>query len=225
MNARLYKRNAFKPERSQTTLLKPDATDTKILRALMEDGSASFRELARKTSLTTPTVSARIARMKKSGLIRKIVPILSSDSVDRGVLALVTAKVPASRAERMARELSNHPEVEAVYMTTGQAITLKVALDDASALQTFLGKISSRRHGVEVVSSQIVTRVVKDEPPSLLPAGLTMNLKCDYCGGLVTSSRPYNITSGYSHYYFCCKTCRREYLDKHGKRLPRPSPH
>ncbi len=203
--------------------LNPDGIDGKILKALMEDGRASLRQIARRTSLTTPTVSARMARMTKAGLIKKFVPILSADSVNRGVLALVSLRVDPTTAEKLAKDLAKLREVEDVYITTGQGITLKVALDGVQGLQSFLSKNVAGKHGLEVTSSQIVTSVVKEEPPSLLPSTLTMKLKCDYCHGEVTSSRPYTIAAGYSHYYFCCKTCRQAYLDKFGSRLAKTS--
>ncbi len=199
--------------------MKPDAVDVKILEALMGDARASLRQIARRTSLTTPTVSARLARMMKAGLIKKFVPILSTDSVNRGVLALVTLKVESGTAEKVAKDLAKLREVEDVYMTTGQIISLKVVLDDVQGLQSFLRKNALGRPGIDVTSSEIVTSIVKEEPASVLPSVLTMNLKCDYCHGEVAIRRPYTIFAGSSHYYFCCKTCRKAYLDKHGSRL------
>lgn len=199
--------------------MKPDAVDTRILEALMADGRASFREIARKTSLTTPTVSARYARMTKAGLITKFVPVLSADSVDHGVNCLVTLSVGSASAQRIADDLAELKEVEAVYMTTGQSITLKVSLDSAQELQSFLAKNLNKRRGVTVTSNQIITSTVKEEPASIVPGDLMIDLKCDYCGGEVTSSRPYTLTAGPSHYYFCCKTCRKDYLGEHGERL------
>jgi len=199
--------------------LKPDAIDAKILGALMEDGRASFRQIARKTSLTTPTVSSRMARMTKAGLIKKFVPVLSADSVSRGALALVTLAVDSRSAEKVAKDIAGLREVQTVYMTTGQGVTLKVALDGAQALQPFLKRNVLGRSRVKVTSSQIITSVVKEEPASMLPSELAMNLECDYCHGEVSSNRPYTIVSGPSHYYFCCKTCRKAYLDKFGRRL------
>ena len=199
--------------------VKADAVDVKIIEALMDDARASLRQIARRTSLTTPTVSARLARMMKAGLIKKFVPILSADSVNRGVLALVTIKIGSSSAEKTAKDLARLREVEAVYLTTGQSITFKVTLDSVQRLRSFLNENVLRRRGAEITSSQIITSTVKEEPPSLLPSMLAMNLKCDYCRGDVTSSRPYTLGAGSSHYYFCCKTCRKVYLDKHGQRL------
>lgn len=178
----------------------------------MDDGRASFRQIAQRTSLTTPTVSARLARMTKAGLIKKFVPVLATDSVSRGVTALVTLKVGSASAQKIADDLAELREVEAVYMTTGQSITLKVALDTAQGFQPFLAKNLLKRRGLEVTSSHIITSTVKEELVSLLPGSLVMNLECDYCGGDVTSRRPYTLAAGPSHYYFCCKTCRKDYL-------------
>jgi DNA-binding Lrp family transcriptional regulator len=199
--------------------VRPDAIDSKILEALMDDARASLRQVARRTSLTTPTVSARLARMMRSGLIKKFVPVISADSLNRGVLALVTVKVPPASAQKTADDLAKLREVEAVYMTTGQGITLKVDLDNVQQLQAFLAENLLNRRGVEVLTSQVITSTVKEEPPSIIPGMLVMDLKCDYCGGEVTSSRPYTMTVGSTRYYFCCKTCKRGYLDKHARRL------
>jgi YHS domain-containing protein len=87
-----------------------------------------------------------------------------------------------------------------------------------------LAKNLLTRRGVEVTSAQIITSTAKEEPASLFAGGLMMNLRCDYCGEDVTSSRPYTLTVGPSHYYFCCKTCKKSYLEEHGKSLLKISP-
>jgi DNA-binding Lrp family transcriptional regulator len=199
--------------------LKVDPIDVRILEALMDDGRASFTQIAKRTSLTTPTVSARMARMTKAGMIKKFVPILSPGSVIRGMAAVISLKVKSSSAERLANDLAKLPEVESVYITTGQGMTVKVALDGAAGLQTFLNRSMLARRGVSVASSQIITSVVKEEPAPILPASLTMNLRCDYCREEVSRARPYTMAAGPSRYYFCCKTCRNAYLDKFGSRL------
>jgi len=198
--------------------VKPDEIDAKIVGALMEDGRASLRQIARMTSLTTPTVSVRMDRMMKSGMIKKFAPVLSPDSI-RGVFAVISLKVNSSSAEKLGRALSKLPEVENIYMTTGQGMTLKVALDDVAGLQEFLGRSVLAQPGVSVASSQIITRVVKEEPAPPSPTALTMSLKCDYCHEEVARARPYVIAAASSRYYFCCKTCRNAYLDKFGSRL------
>jgi DNA-binding Lrp family transcriptional regulator len=199
--------------------LKADEIDVRILRVLMEDGRASQRQIARRTSLTTPTVSARMDRMTKAGMIKKFVPILSPGSVNRRMAAMISLKVESSSAESLANDLAKLPEVESLYTTTGQGMTVKVVLDDVAGLQAFLSRGLLARPGVSVASSQIITSVVKEEPASILPDSLTLDLRCDYCHEEVSRARPYTITTRSSRYYFCCKTCRNAYLDKFGSRL------
>ncbi|HVC26975.1 MAG TPA: winged helix-turn-helix transcriptional regulator [Nitrososphaerales archaeon] len=199
--------------------MNPDEIDARILEALMDDGRASLRQIARMTSLTTPTVSARMARMLKAGMIKKFVPILSPDSLSRRISAMISLKVTSSSADKLASDLSKLPEVENLYITTGQGITLKVALEDVGGLHAFLRRSALARPGVSVASSQIITSVVKEEPAPFSPAALKMNLKCDYCHEDVARARPYIVAAGSSRYYFCCKTCKAAYLDKYGSRL------
>ena len=197
-----------------------DETDAKILQALMNDGRASMRQIAERTSLTTPTVSSRLARLIKSGTIRKFIPVLSPDS-NQGIEALVTLRVDSTSTEEVATRLAELREIESVYMTTGQGITLKISLEAAQDLQPFLSE-NIPKVGVRVTSSQIVTGTVKEEPSSLVPKALVINLKCDYCGGPITARRPYTLAFGRSHHYFCCKTCRKEYMGAHpGTRRPK----
>ncbi len=188
----------------------------------MVEGRASFREIAKRTALTTPTVSSRIGRMIKAGMIKKFVPILSAESLSRRVFAVISLKVNSSTAEKIARDLSKLPEVEDIYITTGQGMIMKVALDDVGGLQPFLNRNVLARPDVRVTSSHIITSVVKEEPTPLSATNLTMNLKCDYCHEEIARARPYTIVGSSARYYFCCKTCRNAYLDKFGSRLAKP---
>jgi DNA-binding Lrp family transcriptional regulator len=199
--------------------LKPDEFDARILEALMVDGRASFREIAKRTGLTTPTVSARIGRMTRSGMIKKFVPILSSESFSRRIFAVISLKVDSSSVDTIARDLSRLPEVEDIYITTGNGMVMKVALDEVAGLQPFLNLGAFARPGVRVASSEIITSIVKEEPAPLSAAALVMDLRCDYCHEEIARARPYTVVGSSARYYFCCKTCRNAYLDKFGSRL------
>lgn len=159
--------------------------------------------------------------MVKSGLIKRFVPVLSADSAGGPVQAMVNLKVDPSATERVAEMLARLSETRAVFVTADQGLSLRVALRSVGELQTFLkGSVLGRCGVVGVTSTQIVSKVVKDEPPSLARESvLPMDLKCDYCAGEVAGSRPYTLSAGISRYYFCCKTCRKAYLEKFGERL------
>lgn len=200
--------------------MKSDPIDAKIIKALLDDGRASYREIARRTSLTTPTVSARMARMLKAGVIKKFVPVLSANAANRGVLVFIHLLIPGRSAERVAENLAKLQEVEGVYMGNGETnIVIKVALEKIYDVQPFIRTHILSQKGVDVSSSFVITSVVKEESANIPPTELSIDLLCDYCGQKIRTNRPYNMTMGSLHYYFCCKTCKRAYIDEHRSRL------
>jgi DNA-binding Lrp family transcriptional regulator len=182
-----------------------------------------MREIARKTSLATPTVSLHLSRMVKSGFIKRFVPVLDEEAITKGIGALVTIRVKAGEVDKVSRALSALDEATGIFVTTGENnITLKVTSPDARALQELMNlrlpKLIGERG--DVISSELIVRTAKNEAPAFVPTSeVTLNLRCDYCKGEVATSRPYNIRVGSSYHYFCCKTCRRAYAVKYRARI------
>ncbi|MGB6593531.1 MAG: Lrp/AsnC family transcriptional regulator [Candidatus Nitrosopolaris sp.] len=50
---------------------KLDNTDIAIVKALIQDGRKSFRQIAREIKASTPTVEARFSRLKGLGIIKR----------------------------------------------------------------------------------------------------------------------------------------------------------
>jgi len=202
-------------------IMKLDPIDLVILKELNADGRASLRQIAKKSSLSTPTVSSRFERMKKAGLIQKFVPILSPDASDNSsLLALVTLNAPPASIEKITKELGSKSEVIGVFVTTGASnLLLKISVRNAQSLQRFLTNSEFRKLGVDVAGSQIITETVKDERPLPSMDEVHMKLSCDLCKGEITSNTPYTIRVASTRYYFCCKTCKATYLLKHGDRI------
>jgi Lrp/AsnC family transcriptional regulator, leucine-responsive regulatory protein len=196
-----------------------DANDRAILEVLMKDGRASLREIAARTDLTAPTVSLHLSRMQRSGLIRGFSPVLDPVA-SHHISAFVKLEVPAQRTDKVAESLSKFEQITGVFVTTGKEnVTVRVVADDVESLQEFVNKELSRQADVEVVSSDIVTRALKDARDVRLSDVVPMRLKCDYCHQEITANRPYNIKLGPSYLYFCCRTCRRSYLERNRAKI------
>ena len=58
-----------------------DGYDVSILRALLNDGRKSFRQVSRETGISTPTVKARFERLVNVGFIKAVVPIIDFEKV------------------------------------------------------------------------------------------------------------------------------------------------
>jgi len=194
--------------------MKMDASDRAILDVLMKDGRASLREVAARTSLTTPTVSARLARMQRAGLIRGFVPVLDP-AMTREVRAFVRLRVPTREAEMAARSLARLPEVGGVFLTIGGGnLMISLSASDLAGVEGFVGRRLAPK-GWEVVSTEVVETAVKDERMTKIPEEVILPLRCDYCGQDIKTERPFNIRVGLTRHYFCCKTCRKSYLADH----------
>ena len=191
-----------------------DSRDRAILEILMKDGRASLREVAARASLTTPTVSSRLARMQKAGLIRGFVPVLDP-AMARGVRAFVRLRVPTGEVEGAARGLARLPEVDGVFLTVGHGnLMVRLATNDLQEIEAFVNRKLAGKSW-EVVSTEVVERTVKDERKMMIPDAALLALKCDFCGQEIKSERPFNIRVGLTYHYFCCRTCRKSYLEGH----------
>ena len=195
--------------------LRLDETDTSILKALMKDGRLSFRQIASQVGVTTPTVESRVKKMTESGVIKKIAPILDIDKVEKGVAALLMLKVNLSKVNAVVEKLAPLDEVRSVFLSTGEAnVVVRVATSSNEAFQDFLNdKVASL--GVDVVSSEVITRTVKDEQGVALYGEMAVALVCDYCGGEI-NGKPFTLNVGEGKRFFCCKTCLSDYKQKFG---------
>ncbi len=154
--------------------LELDHTDIAILQALMEDGRRSFREIAQSIGVSAPTVESRVKRLFRTGIIRKIVPILDLEKIEGGVSALILLKVDLQELEDVVKRLVPLEETRSIFVTTGEAnLVVKVALSSNEKIQSFLASQISGLKGVSVVSTQIITRSLKDEQGVPLGASLT----------------------------------------------------
>jgi DNA-binding Lrp family transcriptional regulator len=201
------------------TGLNLDSADLSILKVLTKDGRASLREIAARTSLSTPTVSLHLSRMRKGGLIKGFVPVIDPSAIHE-VAGFIRLKVPAQNIDRVAMSLARMEEVTGVFITTGEEnLVVRVSSEDVEGLQRFVGSKLARHLEGELVSDDVVTRTLKDERSTRLKESATIRLRCDFCGQEITSSRPYNIQVGSTYHYFCCRTCRKSYLEKHRSRI------
>lgn len=195
--------------------LKLDNTDTAILRALLADGRRSFREVSRQVGVSTPTVESRIKRLTQAGIIKKFTPILDINRVEGVTTALVSLKVELAKLDSAVSTLSALEEVRNIFITTGDTnLVIRVALPSNTALQDFLGSKISSLESAKLVSSQIITKTMKDEQGVAVTGEIAVSLVCDTCGQEV-KGEPFILNVGEGKRFFCCKSCLSIYKEKY----------
>ncbi|MCP8304256.1 MAG: AsnC family transcriptional regulator [archaeon] len=198
-----------------------DSLDIAILRALMEDGRLSYRQVAKRVGVSTPTVEARIRRMKDAGFIKGFAPIFDLTKVEQGVMAILHLRVEAKDLSEVQESLALKEEVIDVFTTAGESnLVAKLMVEGLEDLQRFIEEEVTTLPGVSLTTTQIVTKVVKEGPSLLLKPELKIRMACDYCGGEI-AGRPHTLRVGEGTRFFCCNTCLEAYKERYAARLKR----
>ena len=185
----------------------------------MEDGRRSFREIAQSVGVSPPTVESRVKTLFRTGIIRKIAPILDPEKLARGVSALILLNADLQEIESVVKNLITLEETRNVFVTTGEAnLTVRAVFSSNEKMQDFLEQRIGSLRGVSLVSSQIITRIYKDEQGVPLTVPLAVSLRCDFCGGDVKGI-PVVLSVGEGKRFFCCKVCLSSYKEKYGSRI------
>jgi Lrp/AsnC family transcriptional regulator for asnA, asnC and gidA len=199
--------------------VKIDETDAGILKALMEDGRRSLREIARVVQVSTPTVESRLKRLFDMGVIKKISPVLDPDKIEHGIYVLINLKADTSKIDEVTQHLAEMDEVRCVFMVTGESnITIRAVADDMKSLQELLTKKIAGLENVQILSSNVITRIIKEEQGVIIRPNLRINLRCDYCNRKI-EGEPAKLRVGEQDRYFCCKVCLESYQEKYSSKI------
>ncbi len=195
-----------------------DDVDARILGILVEDGRRSYREIARRAGVTTPTVQARVKRMMDEGLISKISPIFDPTKFQQGMVFHLYLTVNPSKIESVTSELAKRQEVRGIYLTTGENnLTLRVVVDSVDQLQRLTENLD-RNFGIKQNSSQMIVKIFKDDQTVLVRPGMGVNLKCETCDKTITG-RPFTLKVAGRERFFCCQTCLGKFREQYEPKL------
>lgn len=204
--------------------LKLDKVDMLILKSLLTDGRKSYRLIAKEVGITTPTVKSRVRRMLDAGIIKKFSPILDVERIEDHTSALISFKVDLGHLEKMALYLSEFDEVRNIFVTSGDSnLIIRLVTPDNKSLQEFLNKHIAGLKGVNVMSSQIIMKTVKDEQGIALSKEIYVSLRCDTCGQDI-KGEPLILNVGEGKRFFCCKSCLSMYKEKYKYRIEKLGP-
>jgi Lrp/AsnC family transcriptional regulator for asnA, asnC and gidA len=200
--------------------MKLDDIDIEIINSLMQDGRKSFRQIAKETKVSTPTVESHFSRMKDIGLIKNIEPVLDLSKIESQVNALVYLKVDPSYLMNIASSLSSHVEIKNVYTTTGENnIALNLSLDSVERLEEFVRQEISQIEGIKSLSYHIITKIIKEDHSARIKEGLSIKVKCDYCRNeILGNAKVFNIGNKFER-NFCCNSCLTLYRQKYKGRI------
>jgi DNA-binding Lrp family transcriptional regulator len=159
-----YKRLSRHAQREGTDeQLDADHLDRKILRHLLSDGKASYRQVAAALGVSTSTVASRVSRLEKSGLVKGYAGSLDYERLGYGITAITEILVSKGKLLEMEREIAKLPGVCAVYDVTGEIDGIVVAkFKDREELSHFTKGLLTMPF-VDRANTHVVLTTVKED--------------------------------------------------------------
>jgi DNA-binding Lrp family transcriptional regulator len=140
-----------------------DTLDKELIRLLCKDGQAPVADLAKRLSVTTPTVRTRIKRLTKSGLLR-IAGSINPQNHPELISALVALKVQSfGKLEEVLQNLSSIDQVIWAGVVTGRydIFAEVVVAGGIPELHALISNIIPRVGKVVQTETFVITRPTK----------------------------------------------------------------
>jgi DNA-binding Lrp family transcriptional regulator len=145
-----------------------DGLDLEIIRHLNQDARKSFRDVARQLGVSTSTISARVRRLEKRGIITGYVPVIDQRKVGFDLPVVVGLRISKGKLLEVQRKIAEDPRVYGVYDVTGEWDSIIMArFKNTSELDSFIKGVLSQPY-VERTYTQVVLNTVKEEKRVLL---------------------------------------------------------
>lgn len=144
-----------------------DRIDRKLLNLLQRDASRTNVEIAEEVGLSPSSCLRRVRRLRKTGIIDRVVAILNPAKTGRGLKALVTVELKLHGEQHMRRFLNLAVEEEAVsqaYAVTGDTdVVLMLGLRDMEEFDALCDRLFRDQTNVARFFTMMVIRTAKLE--------------------------------------------------------------
>jgi DNA-binding Lrp family transcriptional regulator len=143
-----------------------DKIDRKLLNLLQDDASRTNAELADLVGLSPSSCLRRVRRLKKSGVINRVVALLSSAKTGRGMKAIVTVHLERHGEQYMRDFLdlaAQEPAVIQAYSVSGETdAVLMLRLTDMEEFDAMCERLFRGRSNVARYYTMFVIRTAKE---------------------------------------------------------------
>lgn len=144
-----------------------DRIDRRILNLMQRDASRTNADIADEVGLSPSTCLRRVQRLKKTGIIEKIVALLNPSRAGRGIKALVTVELKLHGEQHMRQFLNLAVQEDAVshaYSVTGETdVVLMLRLVDMEEFDALCDRLFRDQTNVARFFTMMIIRTAKEE--------------------------------------------------------------
>lgn len=129
-----------------------DEIDRKILTLLQRNADLPGKTVAEKINLSPSSVERRIAKLKRDGVIDRIVAVVDRGAVGRNLSVLVELEIQNEHRhsiEQFRRWIENAPEVQSCWYVTGDMdFVLLVVVRDLDEYNEFIERLMTEQQAL-----------------------------------------------------------------------------
>jgi Lrp/AsnC family leucine-responsive transcriptional regulator len=135
--------------------------DQRIVALLVEDGRRTYDDIARRVSLSAPSVKRRVDRLRAEGAIEGFTAVLGPGAMGWHTEALVELFYrPGTTLDEVAKTLRGHPEVVEAWSVTGDADAIaRVRAEDNASLERLIMQLQRTGEVVRTRSQVVLSRL------------------------------------------------------------------
>ena len=155
-------------ESRSTGVLDLDELDWRILIELTRDSRQSLRSLAKKLKVSISTISSRVRRLEKCGIIKGYTVVVDYEKLGLDLTAIIEITISRGQLLAVEREIAAMPGVFAVYDVTGLTDAIAIArVRNRKELNDLVKGILSMEY-VERTNTRVVLNTVKEDFNAIL---------------------------------------------------------
>ena len=144
-----------------------DDIDKKIIKVLENDARTSLRKISELVDVSLGTVSNRVKRMEKNGVIRGYSVILDPDKIGWELNVVIGLRIQKGRLIEIQERIAKDSRVHGVYDVTGDFDSMVIARAKNRKDLDDLSKNVLSIDGVERSITHLVLNTVKESTASL----------------------------------------------------------
>ena len=144
-----------------------DDIDKKIIKVLEDDARTSLRKISELVDVSLGTVSNRVKRMEKNGVIKGYSVILNPDNIGWELNVVIGLRIQKGRLIEIQERIAKDSRVHGVYDVTGDFDSMVIARAKNRKDLDDLSKNVLSIDGVERSITLLVLNTVKEKTASL----------------------------------------------------------
>ena len=144
-----------------------DEIDKKIVKVLQDDARTSLRKISELVKVSLGTVSNRVKRMERNGVIKGYSVILDPDQIGWELNVVIGLRIQKGRLIEIQERIAKDSRVNGVYDVTGDFDSMVIARAKNRKDLDDLSKNVLSIDGVERSITHLVLNTVKEKTASL----------------------------------------------------------